>query len=58
MSAMPKMTASDKKWQAEQDARTLVLAEEIKLDKARKSAAQREVNKQFKAVKKAATRKR
>ena len=37
--AVPKMTASDREWQAKDDARTLSAAQEILADKKRLSAA-------------------
>uniref|UniRef100_A0A6M3K027 Uncharacterized protein n=1 Tax=viral metagenome TaxID=1070528 RepID=A0A6M3K027_9ZZZZ len=39
-----KMTAEDKKWRARDDAYTLIAAESIQLDKTRKNAAMKEVN--------------
>ena len=41
------MAYNDKKWQAEDDARTLMRAEEIKRDKARINAAQAQAKKQM-----------
>lgn len=38
------MTAEDKKWRARDDAYTLIAAESIQLDKTRKNAAMKEVN--------------
>jgi len=55
----PKLTAEDKKWRAESDARTLIEAESIKGDSARRRAAitaaktiVKEKEKEVKAVKK------
>ena len=55
------MTAEDKKWQAKEDAYTLIRAGEIEADNRRKNAAKREVKaiakekeKELKAVKKIA----
>ncbi len=42
MIGLGKMTANDKKWQAEDDARSLVRAEEIKSDPARMAAARKQ----------------
>jgi hypothetical protein len=44
----------EKKWQAEDDARTLIRAEEIKADKARYDRAMKAVAKEKKAVDKTA----
>jgi len=46
-------TDSDKKWQIEQDARTLVEAEVIRLDKNRFTAATNQITKEDKARQKA-----
>jgi len=40
---MANITAEDKKWQAQDDARTLIYAEAIQADKSRRSAAIKEV---------------
>ncbi len=47
---MPDMSAQDKKFQAESDARTLVDAAKMKQDKPRFKAAMAEVRKQRKAL--------
>jgi len=52
--AKGKVSAQEKKWQAEDDARTLMAAVEIQTSKRRMSAAKRELNNQAKAIKKAA----
>ena len=48
----PKMTAQDRKWQAESDARTLMAAEEIKASRARLAAAKAHATKQAQAISK------
>jgi len=42
---MARLTASEKKWQAEEDARTLLRAVEIENSKTRKKAALKEIKK-------------
>jgi len=49
---MPKLTAMDKKYQAEDDLRTLRRAEEIKADKKRVSEAKKIAKQEIKALKK------
>ncbi len=62
--AIESMTAQDRKWQAENDARTLISAEEINLDSARKGRALTEAKKiaiikkkEMKAAEKVASKK-
>jgi hypothetical protein len=45
MATAPKLSAQEKKWQAQDDARTLAMAEAIKNDTARMRAAKREAKK-------------
>ena len=47
---MPRITASDKQWQAEMDLRTLIDAAKIRKDKARYAAAMKEQKVQKKAL--------
>jgi hypothetical protein len=47
---MPHMTAQDKQFQAENDARTLVEAAKIKGDKTRRAAALKSISEQKKAL--------
>lgn len=47
---MVKLTAEEKRWQAEDDARALRRAEEIKLDKSRFNSAQGIIKKELKAL--------
>ena len=49
---MVKLTADDKKWRAESDARTLMEAEEIVADKTRKVAAIKETKEIIKKAEK------
>jgi hypothetical protein len=51
--AQPRMTAQDRKWQAESDLRTLAEAETIRTNKARLGAARAEAKRQTKAITKA-----
>lgn len=48
----PRMSAQEKKWQAEDDLRVMQRAEQIKSDPTRMKAAQREANSQVKALQK------
>lgn len=50
--ATQKMTAEDLKWQAEQDVRTMVRAEEIRGDKKRHDRAMKEARDQMANLKK------
>jgi len=50
--AMPGMSASDKRWRAESDLRTLRDAEEVKADSSRMHAAKAEAKKQMQALSK------
>lgn len=52
MAKAPKMTAQDRKWQAECDLRTLACAAEIKANRQRLSAAQAMARKQANALQK------
>jgi hypothetical protein len=51
--AQPRMTAQDRKWQAQSDLGTLTEAERIRSDRARMSAAKAEASRQTKAITKA-----
>ncbi len=51
--AQPRMTAQERKWQAQSDLNTLTEAERIRADRSRLSAARSEANKQTKAIQKA-----
>lgn len=56
MVIQPKMTKEDLRWQAEEDARTLVRAEEIKKDKSRSNRAVKQAKENaIKAAKEANT---
>ena len=52
---MVKMSKDQKRWQAEEDAYTLIRAEAIKMDRGRVSAAKREAKKMATEKKKDAT---
>ena len=53
-----KEAAQEKKWEAEEAARTLIRAEEIRSDKDLLKAAQKELKSQQKAISKVITRKK
>jgi hypothetical protein len=48
--ATPRVSAADKKWQAQSDLRTMQEATQIQNDKARMSAAQKEAQNQMAAL--------
>ena len=53
----PRITASDKKWQAQSDLRTIQEAAQIQSDKSRMSAAQKEAQNQMAALSSVAKKK-
>lgn len=57
VAAAPRMTAEDKKWQAQSDLRTIQQAAQIQADKGRMSAAQKEAANQIAALNSVAKRK-
>jgi len=57
VSPAPRMTASDKKWQAQSDLRTIQEAAQIQADKGRMTAAQKEAQNQMAALSSVAKKK-
>ena len=54
---VPRMTAQEKRWQAEDDLRVMQRAQEISADKARLQAAQKVAQQQVKSLQKVAGKK-